>query len=304
MTEYQYIIYNHKVSSTFEIPMAKPVKFNDEPQVKITMNEVPKIVHEEIVKGKVDYLTNELMWFYVPGLAIYYMEGGNRITVEVLSEEFTSLDLCSYLTGSAFTLLLIQRGYIPIHGGMIMQNGQVAIISGRSGAGKSTTVMELLNRGFRFMSDDVSAIMVKDETIIAVPAFPQQKLCRDIIEKYQIDEATLVYIDEERDKFARKIEEQQYEQQPKALNCMIEIVPYQGDRVVIKQVQGVEKLQMLTSNLYRGLVYEKMGVSYERMDKFIRIASGIEMYQILRPQNIDSIDGVVESIQDKIFQMC
>lgn len=304
MTEYQYIIYNHKVSSTFEIPMAKSVKFDDEPQVKITMNEVPEIVHEEIVKGKVDYLTNELMWFYIPGLAIYYMEDGIRITVEVLSEEFTSLDLCSYLTGSAFTLLLIQRGYIPIHGGMIMQNGQVAIISGRSGAGKSTTVMELLNRGFRFMSDDVSAIMVKEETILAVPAFPQQKLCRDIIEKYQIDEATLVYIDEERDKFARKIEEQQYEQQPKALNCMIEIVPYQGERVVIKQVQGVEKLQMLTSNLYRGLVYERMGVSYERMDKFIRIASGIEMYQILRPQNIDSIDRVVESIQDKIFQMC
>ena len=284
--------------------MAKSVKFDDEPQVKITMNEVPEIVHEEIVKGKVDYLTNELMWFYIPGLAIYYMEDGIRITVEVLSEEFTSLDLCSYLTGSAFTLLLIQRGYIPIHGGMIMQNGQVAIISGRSGAGKSTTVMELLNRGFRFMSDDVSAIMVKEETILAVPAFPQQKLCRDIIEKYQIDEATLVYIDEERDKFARKIEEQQYEQQPKALNCMIEIVPYQGERVVIKQVQGVEKLQMLTSNLYRGLVYERMGVSYERMDKFIRIASGIEMYQILRPQNIDSIDRVVESIQDKIFQMC
>lgn len=304
MRTYQYIIYNLKVSAGFEIPMGKVTQFACKPEVIIRMGVVPEWIHTDIRAGNEDCLTENSMWFYIPGMAIYMIEGGNQITVQILSEEFTPLDVCSYLTGSAFTLLLIQRGYIPVHGGMVVKDGCVAIISGRSGAGKSTTVMELLNRGFRFMSDDVSAILVNNESITAIPAFPQQKLCRDIIIKYQIDESNLIYIDEDRDKYARPIPEQNYEQSQKKLNYMIEIVPYQGDNVQVQEVQGVEKLKMLTSNLYRGLVYEKMGISMERMDKFLRIASGVKMYQILRPQNMDSLDGIVNSIQNKILQVC
>ncbi len=299
---YQYIIYNQKVTSDFIIGCALESNFQGQADVVVTLGEVPIWIKEEIRQGTVDNLTQDQMWFYIPNKAIFYITNGNKILIELLSKDMSNQDLCSYLTGSGFALLLIQKGFTPIHGSMIEIDGKTVIITGRSGSGKSTTVFELMNQGGSFLSDDVSPVSVIDDQVVALPAFPQQKLCHDIVERYHLDKKSLIYIDELREKYARKINTDQYVSEPRQLHCMIELIPYQEQTVLIQEVKGVKKFQVLTSNLYRGLVYEKMGITMKRMEDMIQIASKVKMYQLYRPVGQQSFTEVNLSVLSKILQ--
>lgn len=299
---YQYMIYNQKVTSDFIIGCALETNFQGQADVVVILGEVPIWIKEEIRQGYVDNLKEDQMWFYIQDKAIFYIANGNSILIELLSKDLTDYALCSYLTGSGFALLLIQKGIIPIHGSMIEIDGKTVIITGRSGSGKSTTVFELMNQGGSFLSDDVSPVSVVDNQVVALPAFPQQKLCHDIVERYHLDKKALLYIDELRDKYARKINTEQYVSEPRQLHYMIELIPYQEQTILLQEVKGVKKFQMLTSNLYRGLVYEKMGITMKRMEDMIQIASKVRMYQLYRPVNQQSFTEVNLTVLNKILQ--
>lgn len=289
---YQYLIYNQKVTSDFMINCASETKFLGQADVIVTIGEVPTWIKEEISQGVMDNLTEEQMWFYIPEKLIFFITNGNHILIDLLSKDVSMQDLCSYMTGSGFALLLVQKGLIPIHGSTINIYEKTVIITGRSGSGKSSTVFELMNQGGLFLSDDVSPLSVVENKIIALPAFPQQKICHDIIERYHLDEKSLIYIDEFRDKYARKVNINQYVSEPRQLDYIIELIPYPEQTVLLQEVRGVAKLQMLTNNLYRGLIYEKMGITIKRMDDMIQIASEIKMYQLFRPVDEQSFDEV------------
>lgn len=301
---YQYLIYNQKIESEFEINFARKAVFTETPDVTIKIGKVPEEIKDQINQGAYDGLKEDSMWFYVTDKAIYYITNGNQIVIEPQNDSLTEFELCSYLTGSALALLLMQKGIVPIHGSMIAHNGKVAIITGQSGSGKSTTVFELLSRGCSFLSDDVSAIEVKEDKLTSLPAFPLQKLCRDLVERNNLDLNSLTYIDEFRDKFARNINLSQYEDMPQGLDYIIELVPYQGKSVEIKEVEGLDKLNMLTTNLYRSLVYEKMGVTTNRFEKMLTIISKAKMYQVFRPQMEDSFQEVPDIIWNNLLQLC
>ena len=53
-----------------------------------------------------------------------------------------------------------------IHGGIILINGMGVIITGHMGAGKSTLISGLIDKGYPFLADDVSVLTVYDDKII------------------------------------------------------------------------------------------------------------------------------------------
>ncbi len=55
-------------------------------------------------------------------------------------------------------LLLAFRGFLPMHGSAVVQDGQVTLICGEAGMGKSTTAAQLIARGALLLSDDLSVL--------------------------------------------------------------------------------------------------------------------------------------------------
>jgi len=91
--------------------------------------------------------------FWVPGL--FQAEIGERHTelrVEdaLLGQTSTHLELFSL----AFTEAHRAGGWLPLHAATVARDDRAVAISGVSGAGKSTAVLRLWNRGFRVVAED------------------------------------------------------------------------------------------------------------------------------------------------------
>jgi len=67
------------------------------------------------------------------------------------------------------TLFSALTDFIVLHAGVLERNGQALILSGPPGVGKSTLTMALLERGFRFLSDDFCPIERKTGLVHPFP---------------------------------------------------------------------------------------------------------------------------------------
>ena len=201
MMEYFYRIYGLRVQS--QIPFSEAVpETAGEKEVKIGFGRMPDFLLEAGQKGYGTW-TNGFVsaWFRIRDGTQVYVEGGSRITVE-LSEEPQLLVITSLLLSAGMALVCLQRGEPFFHGSALYTGEQAILLCGESGAGKSTVAMELLQRKLGFLADDTVRVHLGTMGMLAEPSYPQQKLCRDMALKCGKPLEELIYIDEERDKYA------------------------------------------------------------------------------------------------------
>lgn len=67
------------------------------------------------------------------------------------------------------TILSKVRSHFLIHAGVVSLNGQGLVLSGKGGHGKTTLVLELMRRGFRFLSDEMAALGRQDHHVHPFP---------------------------------------------------------------------------------------------------------------------------------------
>jgi len=80
------------------------------------------------------------------------------------------------LLGICLGTLLVQRGFLVLHGSVVEIDGEAVAFLGNKRAGKSTSSAALLARGHRFLADDIVAVQFEDGRPIVTPAFPMFKL--------------------------------------------------------------------------------------------------------------------------------
>lgn len=61
------------------------------------------------------------------------------------------------------------RSHLLIHAGVVSWEGQGVVLSGDAGHGKTTLVLELVRRGFRFLSDEMAALGRADRRVYPFP---------------------------------------------------------------------------------------------------------------------------------------
>lgn len=290
-----YVLYGQIVQSELLLPEANELTYiPNEYDVIIQYALPPSDVFEKAKQGQRDDLSEQVMWFYLPGLVLYYVEHGKRILIWRESESISDLALRSYLLGSAFALLLMQRSIIPVHGSALSYQNHGIIISGPSGSGKSTTALSLRDYGYAFLSDDISALKLQDESVYILPGPPWQKVCHDVVTVAENPDE-YYYIDEQRDKYARKLTSG-YIDHPIVLQCIFIIIPDNNTTTKITKLEGIDKLHWLTHNIYRGEVFQRVGITPERLQLFLDITTKIDIYRITRPINIDSRTDIIQLI--------
>ncbi len=114
----------------------------------------------------------------------------DRITVDPLPG--ASLEAVRLmLVGSVLGLFLRRRGLLTLHGNAVACEAGAAVVLGASGAGKSTLTAALHRRGFRFISDDVSAIDLAGPEVLLLPGLPRLKLWPDTAALFAAESADL-----------------------------------------------------------------------------------------------------------------
>ncbi len=293
-----YRIYGVVLGSETEFPWLVPAGENAQASVFIRKKifsdkERAECMAEYSVLGK------ERSSFYNDTL-ICLIENGTTISYETLagaSEETAE----AFVLGYGLAMLFLQRGKLAIHCSGIIKDGKALMISGRSGAGKSSLTNRFLEHGFRLMADDMMVAGIDNERALAYPAFPYAKLCADLIERRAISTERLTRIDEDRNKYLVPYHGKfSCEPEPLAALCVIAVLPRDAE-VQTHELEGVEKLKMIVDCLF----IDRSIMFYEKNPLVVllaaQLAAHIRVILIGRPDGIDTTEEQYEKLS-KVLQ--
>ena len=271
MKKWFYKVYGLIVESDIEIPELLSIDKNENKvDIKIKKDIIPKDVIEKIPSYSWFKYDVDSMVFTVKNIGSFYIYDGKNIIVQP-SENADNQGIKTFILGTSFGMILLQRNKVAIHGGAILIGENAIILTGQSGAGKSTLTNAFRQYEYPFMADDVSSTIELQDEIFIEPAYPQQKICRDAMEKmgYRIDDFKL--IDEDREKYIIPTHES-FVKEKRKLQAVFEIQPYDGEEVKIEEVSGGEKMKTILRNIYRIEIIVHHGIPPAYFKKVINIA--------------------------------
>lgn len=245
--------------------------------------------------------TSDRFYFYIRDLAHFFIENGNTITIEPISDSNTGL-IGEYVLSIAFSVAVFQRKMILLHGSAVVMNEECIIFTGNSGAGKSSICKALVNEGYKFLSDDISVIAVDGNTPMVQPAYPQMKLCKDAAQKL-IDDINVL-------QEAPELEEKMLVRKPESFSCnsaplaaIFELIPREGCNLNIKELTGIEKLKRFMENIFFYSFINKAWVDDKIFKDSLSIIKAIRFYRIERPVGVFTVHQQVDMVKSRIAKM-
>lgn len=300
MKEYYYRVYGINIKSDIKIDELLQVDaFNHDDIVTVSRGIMPKEVQTLHKQGKFVALSSKQIYLYIPGIATYYINNGNKIIIEPYYKSDEKM-VNIYFIGCVLGILMHQRGRVSIHGATIVKNNKAIIVAGECGVGKSTLSTQLRNKEYQFISDDVAAIKLNNKPYV-MPGFPYQKLCEDIVEKLGYDkEKYNSFTSDSKIKYLIPVKEKFIDHSIE-LYAIFELTIGEVDEVTIEKVSGHNKLEKILNNLFcKNYINPCEAMNKEYFKQCIDIAKNINVYRIIRPYGKFTVDEQIKLIENEI----
>lgn len=296
--KYYYRIYGLNIRSEVKFEETDESKAG-KCEVDIRYGAIPKHIRKYRKSKDVKCLvSNEYKWFQYDKTGEFYIENGDRIIIAADNNADAKL-IRSIILGPCMGSILYQRRILSIHGSAMVRNDKAIIISGKSGAGKSTISSALRKHGWSFLADDTVAITDEEDCFYANPAYPQQKLCLDTAEEFGYDLEQLTVINEERQKYAVNVKDS-FCSEPKQIIGMVCLEINNSDQLEIEEVKGNDKVGYIINNLYAYHDVQYMGMSTLNFKKCLAITQKVPVLRVKRPQRLYTVDQIIEYIEHYI----
>ena len=291
---YQYRLYGLRIITDLEFPqlVAEQDYMPDVPEIRVEACEVPERIRQITDRKyefgeKISWLSNNTTWLLV--------ENGEKIGYCLTGGGHPSY-LQSYILGFGMAMLAMQRGMLAIHCSAVADEQGAVLIAGESGAGKSTVTTAFLEKGYRLMADDMAFVETASKApTMARPAFPFQKLCRNVaLEKgFQLED--LIYINEEKDKFLVPYRGE-FSVEAVPVKAFIMLGVTEGQEVSAQEIKGFERFYIYANNLF--LRHFLKGEKYSPAigQKCLEMAATVPTYCIGRPKDSDTTGRVIEEV--------
>lgn len=186
---YKYWGFGLLISSTIEFPELLPAT-SPHSDVTITTGVVPAIqAAASVCTGRITYDINDSeLVFTVGDVAAYYVAHGDRIVIAPLADEVEGRVIRMFVLAGAMAGILQQRKQVPLHAAGIVNDGALTLISGRSGAGKSTTLAGLQEKQYQIFTDDITVLKhwPDDDLVRGTAAYPMLKLWEQSLQTLQL----------------------------------------------------------------------------------------------------------------------
>ena len=172
-----YVAYNLRIRSSIALPLRAAPPYDDGgpagADVTVHIGATPARLSNPVEKLRGE----KIAWEAAPGAflmakddeARYLVTDGRDIVIESLGGGERKLG--AFLVGKPFAALLQQRGLTTLRAGAVEAEGGAALFAGLKGAGKSTLVGALVERGCALLSDDFTGVEANsDGRFLALPA--------------------------------------------------------------------------------------------------------------------------------------
>ena len=302
--KYYYRIYGLLVRSDISLPGAMACEPDENVDVTAVLGKIPEFLKGSREKGYGTWTNNFInAWFFTDGAAEFYIEKGKSVIISPV--ENPNWDLMSSLfLSAAMSLIMLQRNEAVLHGSCLTANNQAFIVSGDSGAGKSTVSFELMKEPYGFLADDTVRVHAVDGTFVAEPSYPQQKICRDMALRLGLQLEKLRYIDEDRDKFAKMCLDRYVNQAlPLKLIVILRKDP-EAKEVTCRELLGHDYLTAMVHAFYLQNTYREItGFPAELMMQLLSMASQVKVYAVCRPEAGNTISQVTGQIRKLVTEI-
>lgn len=295
---YRYTIYGILVESEFEINLLLPANDHDRYVETVTIKETDvedevKLFLKESAAMNKHYeigLTKSAM----ENIGGFYLIQNGQILVKIKSG-YNYETISPWILGYCLSMALLQKGVLTIHCSAIATDNGAILISGTPGAGKSSLAGKLLEHGYKLLADDVAAIRFVDGDCLVYPAFPFQKLCSNEVEKRKLDKDTLIYINEDKDKYLVPVTDI-FESNPRKLKAFFYIIKAPVDCLTIQKLSGFECFLSIKDNLFLHRLTGKWETTPEVINQCMKTASVCDVYLITRPENADTLEEISQEV--------
>lgn len=292
-----YYLYGCILASDTEFPQLVATEKNIKaPDITICSGSMPEELFPKIKSG-ISYEFGEKFSWLQNRTCIFYAEAGNKLVYQ-LKPEGKKTRLKNYLLGFGMAMLFLQRGKMAIHCSALHNGTDAILIAGESGSGKSTLTNSYLAAGWKLMADDmVIATYEKEKGTMVYPAFPYQKLCRNVAVERGYDLNKLIYINEQKDKFLVPYQGE-FDLTEKPLKAFIMIGVHRGEDFFAQEIKSIDKLRICANNLFLRHLLGEQKYAPQIGQKCLELIAGVDVYFVGRPEGKDT----TEQTRKTVFQ--
>lgn len=244
-------------------------------------------------------LTAEGTLLSVTKVGRFLIRDGRQIIIDP-APAASERNLRLFLLGSAIGALLHQRGLLPLHANAIDLGGRAVAFSGHSGAGKSTIAAWFHDRGHRILADDVCVIGFDEAgRPIAYPGIPRLRLWREALEASGRDAGAYDRSFDDMDKYdVPTATDASPEPLPLAAIYLLRRAGEEGGDAAIDRLTGVDAVDTLVSNTYRGAYLSTIGRTGEHLAACLRVARAVPIFRAQRLWGFDRFDDQARRLHD------
>lgn len=308
---YKYLVYGIIAESDIKLPECEAVAVDEPAEITIraaSFGDVLKKLEELdrgylesrgpdcILPSRYDRQNEDEIFVFLRKAGCFRASGTGLLEYEALIDTESNL-FHQWLLCLGITLVMIRRKIPVLHGASMLVPGtdKAIIISGDSGAGKSTISNALLGRGLLFISDDSIGLDRTDGKVVITGSYPQRRICADVAEQEDVSGAEF-YEEGFKQKWLFDMNESYYGGTPHSFDKLFILTVGDSSRVTVREVTGIEKLKTITECLYKYTYYRAQGMPKEMLDLMLAAIGQAKFYVVERPSEGNTVDEITELI--------
>lgn len=292
----KYRAFGLMIQSDFLIPQIPQAEFS-EADIRIVRSDLSGLRSEEKA-----LVSSYGIYAEVPDVAAFRITGGDLVQVDPVSEAKLN-ELAVYLMGSCMGAILVQRGFMLLHGSCVTDGRRSVLITGDSGAGKSTLAAEFLKNGWKLLTDDVTCLSDIEGTPLVQSSYPSQKLWQDALDRYEKggEDIHSLYFSEDREKFGVNVTDS-FLDGVRPLSMVVRLVP--ADHPTgLSPIEGMAKVDQLMRNTYRLYLIEKRHLQ-RHFQRCVTLSTKLPMALAVRENGKQCADTLYELITKHLEEYC
>ena len=292
---FYYKAYSFSMQSSFPIPELLPSIQSNTTDVVIKMAPIPGLEDCLQTTSRCIQVNPHQFLLNIDQVAHFLIEDGKSIIIEPY-EGVTDVEIRLYLLGSAFGVLMHQRGLLPVHGSAIIHQQKAILFCGRPGIGKSTLAAGFIKKGFKILADDICVVTLDQRNDPMVhPGYPQMKLWTDSLRKldYQIHPALTSRSKPKKYSLPLNLE---FSHDPVGLAGIYIINKGTSGECKISEPLEMNKVNLLSNHIYRQNYMKHMPVNLNPFQVLNRIANLCFVKLVERPTQGFHLEKLIQLI--------
>ena len=246
------------------------------------------VAHLRVKAGHALEAAGDTAWLDVADVARFRIRGGSEIVVNP-AQGADACDIRLFLLGSAFGVLLHQRGMLPLHANVLERDGLAIGFLGPSGAGKSTLAGYLGKHGFRVLGDDVCvATFDALGRPWAQPGIPRLRLWQEAMDALRID-AVATRVRNGLDKFVVPVKAVT-RSFPLNRLYLLRSPAAQSSQKPFRRLSRTSAMGVLIANTYRGGYVPILNQSEAHWRSCMRLSATLPVFETHRAAHFSDLD--------------